>query len=105
MRSRAGLHYGPVAIARLGGASQAQLTAAGDTVNVASRLEGLAKSEGWALVVSDALVAAILAQRQGHLLDGLARGGDHEMRGREGRLAVWWTPHESLVSPDTPSSA
>jgi adenylate cyclase len=103
-RSRAGLHFGPVAIARLGGAAQAQLTAAGDTVNVASRLEGLAKSEGWALVVSDALVAAIRAQGQGELLAGLARGGEHAMRGRAGRLAVWWAPHAALLSPDAGSA-
>jgi adenylate cyclase len=108
VRSRAGLHYGPVAIARLGGAAQAQLSAAGDTVNVASRLEGLAKSEGWALVVSDALVAAIRAQGQGEeqreLLAGLARGGEHAMRGRVGRLAVWWAPHAALLSPDSGSA-
>ena len=29
-----GIHYGPVVIARLGGPTQAQITAAGDTVNV-----------------------------------------------------------------------
>jgi adenylate cyclase len=104
-RSRAGLHYGQVVIARLGGAAQAQLTAAGDTVNVASRLESLAKAEGWALAVSDALIVAVLAEGGAALLAGLAPGGDHAMRGREGRLAVWWAPHDALVSPDSGSAA
>ena len=55
-----GIHHGPVVITLLGGRTQVQLTAAGDTVNVASRL-----------------------------LDGFTELPTQEIRGREGRLSVW----------------
>ena len=98
-RSRAGLHYGPVAIARVGGAAQAQLTAAGDTVNVAARLEGIAKTENWALALSDDLVRAVRAAGRPDLLADLARRAPAAVRGREGRIAVWWATQEALLSP------
>ena len=98
-RSRAGLHYGPVAIARVGGAAQAQLTAAGDTVNVASRLEGIAKTENWALALSDDLVRAVRAAGRPDLLADLARRAPAAVRGREGPIAVWWATQEALLSP------
>jgi len=95
-RSRAGLHYGPVAIARVGGEAQAQFTAAGDTVNVASRLEALAKAEGWALALSDALAEAVQRAGRGDLLQGLQRRDPEALRGRVGPLAVWWAAQEAL---------
>ncbi|HKY95033.1 MAG TPA: hypothetical protein VJL84_06980, partial [Kiloniellales bacterium] len=91
--------YGPVAIARVGGAAQAQLAAAGDTVNVAARLEGLAKTENWALAASDALIDAVRLAGREDLLGGLTRRGPAAVRGREGRLAVWWATQEALLSP------
>ena len=36
----AGIHYGPVVMARLGGETQAEMTAAGDTVNVETGVRG-----------------------------------------------------------------
>jgi adenylate cyclase len=104
-RSRAGLHYGPVVIARVGGAAQAQLAAAGDTVNVAARLEGLAKAENWALAASDALVEAVRQAGRHELLEGLARRAPTAVRGREGRLAVWWATQEALLSQSPPGRA
>lgn len=97
LRPRAGLHFGPVAIARLGGEAQAQLAAAGDTVNVASRLEGFARENGAALAVSDATVAAVSALGRPDLLAGLERFPDQPIRGREGRLTVWLAKIDKLV--------
>jgi len=95
VRPRAGLHYGPVVMARLGGRQQ-QLAAAGDTVNVASRLESLASAGGWALMVSDALVAAVRAAGRVELLAGLTPEPARTLRGRTGRLALWRAARHSF---------
>ena len=55
---RLGAHHGPVVISRLGSAAHEQITATGDSVNVASRLLEVAKQLGAALVVSDDLIRA-----------------------------------------------
>ena len=52
VRLRFGLHYGPVMAALLGGERQGQITVAGDTVNVASRLQEMGKEHGAAIVAS-----------------------------------------------------
>lgn len=96
LRTRAGVHFGPVVMARLGGRSQAQVAAAGDTVNLASRLEGLAADHGWALVASDALVAAVDRAGRRDLLQGLEAEPLQAIRGRSGRLAVWRATHAAL---------
>ncbi len=57
-----GLHTGPVVLGRIGAGDRtdaaARITALGETVNTASRLEGLTKSLGVQIVVSDATIKA-----------------------------------------------
>lgn len=84
-----GIHYGPVIMARLGGAAQAEITAAGDTVNVASRLESLTRANDAAIVVSDAAVEAIRAAGRLDLIEGFEKLPPQEIRGRVERLAIW----------------
>jgi adenylate cyclase len=55
---RIGLHFGPVILSRLGSPTQQQITATGDTVNVASRLLEVAKQHHCRLVVSEDLFQA-----------------------------------------------
>ena len=57
LRIGIGIHAGPAIVGEIGYAGAAPLTAIGDTVNTASRLEGLAKEYGVELVVSDEVVA------------------------------------------------
>ena len=52
LRMGIGLHAGPVILGEMGHAEATSLTAIGDTVNVASRLEALTKDYGVELVVS-----------------------------------------------------
>jgi adenylate cyclase len=53
-----GIHFGPAIVGEMGYGSVKTLTAIGDTVNTASRLEALTKEYGAQLVVSDALEQA-----------------------------------------------
>jgi adenylate cyclase len=89
LRIRIGVHFGSVVIATLGGETQRQLTAAGDTVNVASRLEALMRGRGAAIAISGAVVEAVLAVGRADLLAGFAPLPDQPIRGRKGRIAVW----------------
>jgi len=87
--ARVGLHYGPVAMAQLGGRHQAQLAAAGDTVNVASRLEAAAKATGTILVISDDMVTAVRALGRDDLIKGLISRQDQPVRGRDKPISYW----------------
>ena len=83
---RVGAHHGPVALARLGSDTNQQITTAGDTVNVASRLLGIASDAGVRLVVGEELLAAA------GIADPTASFGQRRtvaIRGRSGRIVVW----------------
>jgi adenylate cyclase len=55
---RIGVHFGPAIMSRLGSPTHQQITASGDTVNVASRLLEVAKQQRCRIVVSEDLFAA-----------------------------------------------
>lgn len=84
-----GIHFGPVVIARLGGDAQVQLTAAGDTVNLASRLEALTRIHRAAIVVSDSVAAEVRRLGRSDLLAGFEEVAPQAIRGRDRPVAVW----------------
>src|SRR6266702_2975819 len=53
-----GIHSGEVLLCHVGTPGRGELTVIGDTVNIASRLEGQTKELGWALIASEATVNA-----------------------------------------------
>jgi class 3 adenylate cyclase len=53
-----GIHSGEVLLCQVGAPGRGELTAVGDSVNIASRLEGQTKELGWAVVASEATVHA-----------------------------------------------
>lgn len=82
LRIGIGLHAGPAIVGEMGYARAAQITAIGDTVNTASRLESMTKEFGVELVVSQELL-----DRAGIDL-GEAPRHEVDIRGRQNRLAV-----------------
>lgn len=89
LRIGIGIHYGPVVITRLGGAHTRHVTAAGDTVNVASRIEALTRLHKATIAVSDAAVAAIRAGGSGVTLAAFKELPPQTIRGREQPVTVW----------------
>jgi adenylate cyclase len=82
LRIGIGLHAGPAIVGEMGFERASSLTAIGDTVNTASRLESLTKDFAVELVVSQDLL-----DRAGLDLPAAARH-EVEIRGRQAHLAV-----------------
>ncbi len=86
-----GVHYGPALLGNIGDERRLEFATIGDTVNLASRLEGLARGLDASVVVSDALVAAIKAE----LPDAAAEIADlrlHQaqtVRGLDQPMPIW----------------
>jgi adenylate cyclase len=89
MRVGVGVHYGPVVIARVGGHKQIHLTATGDTVNVASRLEALTRAFAATIIVSEALVKAVRAVGREDMLADFEALAPQSIRGRDEKIGIW----------------
>ena len=87
-----GLHAGPAIVGRLGHGRATALTAIGDTINTASRLEGLAKSHNVELVVSADLLREAGVIFPGHEVEEL------EIRGRAAKLETWIVTRAAEIS-------
>lgn len=82
LRIGIGIHIGSVIVGEMGYAAATSLTAIGDPVNTASRLESLTKDESAQLIVSEPL-----AEQAGIDLSGFRRE-EIALRGRAQRLTV-----------------
>jgi adenylate cyclase len=87
LRIGLGIHLGPAIVGEMGYARAVNVTAIGDAVNIASRLETLTKEYSAELVVSEAVERAAGVD--------LSRFAAHEIevRGRTGTLPVRVVPH------------
>jgi serine/threonine-protein kinase PpkA len=77
-----GIHSGEVTLTRLGGADSPEITALGDSVNIASRLQAAGKQLGWTIVAS-----MDTAQLAGSSVQ-LGRQDTVSLRGREKSVAA-----------------
>jgi adenylate cyclase len=92
LRLGIGIHCGPAVVGQMGYAATTYLTAVGDTVHVAARLEALTKEYACELVLSEEVVT-----RAGLDVSDFAR---HELtvRNREAPLAVFVVPHAGRLA-------
>lgn len=91
-----GINYGPAVFGDIGSEQSLAFSVIGDTVNTASRLQGLTRGLQTPLVVADAVIAAIKASGDANslaVLPHLADGGTQELRGRTAPVKIWaWKP-------------
>ncbi|GGD88530.1 adenylate/guanylate cyclase domain-containing protein [Aureimonas endophytica] len=95
-------HFGPAIVGKMGAGRALNLTAIGDTINVASRLEQLAKDANAELVLSDDLVRIGGIDTSG----GLTR--QMLLRGRSEPMVLWFfraLPPLDAVSPAAAATA
>jgi len=93
LRIGIGVHAGPAIVGEMGYASATTVTAIGDAVNTASRLESLTKDFSCQLIVSEEV-----AVRAGADLAGFDRR-EIEVRGRRGMLAIRVVPQAAALPP------
>ena len=78
--------------ALVGGAVQGQVTVAGDTVNVASRLQEMGKEHKAAIIASAEFVAGVLHSGRQDLLHEMRRLIGQQIRGRDEPIDLWVWP-------------
>jgi adenylate cyclase len=87
-----GINYGPAVLGDVGSEHSMSFTVIGDTVNTASRLQGLTRTLKTPLVVGGPLVDAVRGGAPGTavvLASALLDHGEQQLRGRAAPVRVW----------------
>jgi class 3 adenylate cyclase len=84
VRMGVGLATGPFMSGNVGSLRRLEYTVHGDTVNTASRIEGMTKTVGGPILLADSTFAALLSPP-----NDLRHVGEFEIRGRESAVSLW----------------
>jgi adenylate cyclase len=83
-RMGVGLNSGPFMSGNVGSARRLEYTVHGDTVNTASRIEGMTKTAQCSILLADSTRLALLSAP-----DDLVLAGEFEVRGRQSGIRLW----------------
>lgn len=89
-----GLNTGPIMSGNVGHTRRLEYTAIGDTVNTASRIEGMTKGTPYSLFVADSTYALLTTA------DGLVYVDELEARGRKQKVRVWGMVGPPVTAPE-----
>jgi adenylate cyclase len=102
-----GAHYGSVVLGDIGDDRRLEFAVLGDTVNVASRLEGLTRGLSRTILISDDLVQA--ARKEGYTVGALllrfAQLPSQQLRNRDQLVSVWGSAMSARGSDLTAAGA
>jgi class 3 adenylate cyclase len=95
VRIAIGIHAGDIIVGMLGGADLLEQTVFGDTVNVASRVEGKNRCLDTEILITSAVIQGLDTEVEAGIRDKFTDFGSQQLRGRVDRVRLYGVPREN----------